>query len=324
MINIYYKSDNRVNVSNQGALTLFYLRRLRGVITMCQIIEDFKMSLIEDGKSPKTIESYVGDIKAFIEFLGDKGVEFNGTLQRFYVVSYKNFLVESNYEVATINKKINSIHALNRYLVATGDMKEIVVENSKDRVKIAYGSEKQVEVYSDKEVERIVFYIQNEEKVSKRNKVIVMLLLYTGVRVSELCSIKIKDIDFLNYSIKIYGKGGKFREVPLKFDLADVIKEYIKDRDYTVKDSEYLIIGQRGALKRDAINTMLERLTKDIGMVNKLKPHTFRHTFCTRLINRGVPISTVSKLEGLSSVDTTATFYINSSREEKLKAVNLL
>ncbi len=306
------------------ALTLFYLKKLKGVKIMCQVIEDLKISLVEDGKSSKTIESYVGDIKAFIEFLGDKGAEFNGTLQRFYVVSYKNFLVESNYEVATINKKINSIHALNRYLVATGAMKEIVVENSKDRIKIAYGSEKQVEVYSDKEVERILFYIQNEENVSKRNKVIVMLLLYTGVRVSELCSIKIKDIDFLNYSIKIYGKGGKFREVPLKFDLADVIKEYIKDRDYNVKDSEYLVIGQRGALKRDAINTMLERLTKDIGMVNKLKSHTFRHTFCTRLINRGVPISTVSKLAGHSSVDTTATFYINSSREEKLKAVNLL
>jgi integrase/recombinase XerD len=297
---------------------------LKGVKKMWKLIENFKMSLIENGKSPKTIESYVGDIKAFKEFLTANGVEFNGALQRFYVVSYKNFLVESNYEVATINKKINSIHALNRYLVAIGDMKEIVVENSKDRVKIAYGSEKQVEVYTDKEVDRMFFYIQNEEKVSKRNKVIVMLLLYTGVRVSELCGIKIRDIDFLNYSIKIYGKGGKFREVPLKFDLADAIKEYIKDRDYNAKDSEYLIVGQRGALRRDAINTMLERLTDEIGMINRLKPHTFRHTFCTRLINRGVPISTVSKLAGYSSVDTTMTFYINSSREGKMKAVSLL
>jgi integrase/recombinase XerD len=76
-----------------------------------------------------------------------------------------------------------------------------------------------------------------------------MLLLYTGVRVSEVCSIKIKDIDFLNYSIKIYGKVGKFGEVPLKFDLADTIKEYIKDRDYSLKDSKYLVIGQRGALR---------------------------------------------------------------------------
>ena len=140
---------------SKEALALFLCGKFREARCMCKIIEDFRISLIEDGKSPKTIESYIGDIKPFIEFLGDKGVEFNGTLQRFYIVSYKNFLVESNYEVATINKKINSIHALNRYLVATGAMKEIVVENSKDRVKIAYGSEKQVEVYSDKEVEKV-------------------------------------------------------------------------------------------------------------------------------------------------------------------------
>lgn len=69
---------------------------------------------------------------------------------------------------------------------------------------------------------------------------------------------------------------------------------------------------------------MLERLTDEIGMVNKLKTYTFRHTFCRGLINRGVPISTVSKLAGHSSVDTTATFYINSSREEKMRAVILL
>ena len=67
---------------------------------MCQITDDFKISLIEDGKISKTIESYVGGIKAFIEFL-----------------------VESNYEVATINKKINSIHELNKCLVETRLMK---------------------------------------------------------------------------------------------------------------------------------------------------------------------------------------------------------
>jgi len=115
------------------ALALFLCKKIKEGKCMCKVIEDFKISLIEVGKSPKTIESYIGDIKAFIEFLASKGVELNGTLQRFYVVSYKNFLVESNYEVATINKKTNSIHALNRYLVATGEMKEIAVENSKDR-----------------------------------------------------------------------------------------------------------------------------------------------------------------------------------------------
>lgn len=110
-------------VRNIGSFS--HAKKLKGGITMCKIIEDFKISLIEDGKSPKTIESYVGDIRAFIVFLTTKAVDFNGNLQRFYVVSYKTHLVETNYEVATINKKINSIHALNRYLIASGDMKKI-------------------------------------------------------------------------------------------------------------------------------------------------------------------------------------------------------
>lgn len=63
----------------------FHVKKLKGVKMMCQIIEDFKISLIEDGKSPKTIESYVGDIKAFIEFLGTRGVEFNSNLQRLFM-----------------------------------------------------------------------------------------------------------------------------------------------------------------------------------------------------------------------------------------------
>lgn len=105
----------------------FHIKELKRSEDGVAINWRFQKELIEDGKSPKTIESYVGDIKPFKEFLTAKGVGFNGTLQRFYVVSYKNFLVESNYEVSTINKKINSIHALNRYLIATGGMKGIVV-----------------------------------------------------------------------------------------------------------------------------------------------------------------------------------------------------
>jgi integrase/recombinase XerD len=102
----------------------------------------------------------------------------------------------------TINKKVNSIHSFNRYLVDNGCTKDIVVDITKDRVKLSYGSERQVEVLTDKQVERILFYIQNDEKVSKRNRMIIFLLLYTGLRVSELCEIKIKNI-VLNSSNKL-------------------------------------------------------------------------------------------------------------------------
>jgi integrase/recombinase XerD len=95
-------------------------KKLKGGITMCKIIEDFKISLIEDGKSIKTIESYVGDTSAFVTFLKGKGVDFNGEMKRLYIASYRNHLIENQYELSTINKKVNSIQSFNKYLVDNG------------------------------------------------------------------------------------------------------------------------------------------------------------------------------------------------------------
>lgn len=258
-----------------------------------------KIHLEEDGKSAKTIESYIGDTAAFVAFLEGKGVEFNGEMKRFYVTSYRKYLIESQYELTTINKKVNSIQSFNKHLVEYGYSKENVVNIAKDKVKLAYGSERQVEVLTDRQVEQILFYIQNEEKVSKRNRMIILILLYTGLRVSELCDIRIKNIDFLTAHLKVFGKGGKLREIPLKSEVVEAIKEYLVERSINqFKDSEFLILGQRGAIQRDAVNTMLEKLTVSSGIDVRLKPHTFRHTFCTRLVSKGVPLTTVSKLAG--------------------------
>ncbi|WBW97311.1 tyrosine-type recombinase/integrase [Oceanirhabdus sp. W0125-5] len=282
---------------------------------MNTIVKNFERHLIEDGKSIKTIESYVGDVTGLIKYLESMGVEFDGTLKRFYITSYKNNLIENGYEPTTINKKINSFMSLNNYLIEKGYMNEVVIDLRKDRVKIATGSEHQVEVFSDRLVERILFYIQNQKKVRLRDRMIIQILMFIGVRVSELCDIKIKNIDFLTGHLKVIGKGGKLREVPLKPEVVESIKEYLVVRNKNpYRDSEYLLLGQRGAIKRDAVNTLLEKYTRQGEFEVKLKPHTFRHTFCTRLINKGVPITTVSKLAGHSSVETTARFYINSSK----------
>ncbi|WP_099192885.1 tyrosine-type recombinase/integrase [Tepidibacter mesophilus] len=164
-------------------------------------------------------------------------------------------------------------------------MKENVINLRKDRVKIATGSEQQVEVFSEMLVEKLLFYIQDQHKVSPRDKMIILLLLFTGVRVSELCNIKIKNIDFLTGHLKVLGKGGKIREIPLKSEVVESVKEYMIERNKNpYKNSEYLILGQRGAIKRDAVNTLLEKHTIQGNFEKRLKPHTFRHTFCTTII----------------------------------------
>ena len=289
-----------------------------------EIVQGFARYLTEDGKRTKTVESYGGDTTGFLAYLAQMGTEFTGDLKRFHITSYRNNLVENGYEASTVNKKINSLQSFNRWLVDKGLTSETVIDLRKDRVKVASGSEKQVEVYTEQQLERLLFFVQGE-KVSARDRAVVLTLLYTGVRVSELCDVSVKNIDFLTSHLKVVGKGGKVREVPLKPEVMEAIKDYLSVRvKNSHSDSEQLFLGQRGPLQRDAVNTLLERLTVRAGLNVRLKPHTFRHTFCTRLVGKGVPLTTVSKLAGHAGIETTARFYINSSRDDKIRAVGML
>ncbi|RNB90216.1 integrase [Brevibacillus nitrificans] len=289
------------------------------------VIQHFEQYLVENGIAPKTIESYVGDVKAFCVYLEGMGVEQPTDLKRFYVSSYKNHLMENKYAVATVNKKINSLQAFNLFLIDRKLTTEQVVTLRKDRIKVAAGSEGEVEVFSEQEVNQLLFFVQDRSKVSLRNHLIVWLLLYTGVRVSELCGIQLSDLDYLTNTLRVTGKGGKYREIPLRPDLVDLIKEYIRSerQENKHRDSLYLLLSQRGEkMHKDAVNTLLEGLEKQLGF--KLYPHKFRHTFCSRLLKKGVPLTTVSKLAGHAHIQTTAHYYINTSRQDKEQAVALL
>lgn len=286
-------------------------------------IESFESHLREQGKAEKTIQSYTGDTAQFLAYLESKELSFDGILGRLTINSYKNHLIKENYEPTTINKKLNSLQSFNDFLIHEDIMTGKVVELGRDRIKIAKGSEKPVEVYSEETVETLLFHLEKTKYI--RDKVVMQLLLFTGVRVSELCSIRIRDIDFLSHQLKVIGKGGKYREIPLKVEVVETIKRYLLER---IKNkhfkSEYLLLGQRGSMGRDAINRILIRITREAKLTQKLKPHACRHTFCTSLIAKGVPLTTVSKLAGHASIETTARFYIGCSRQEKINAVNML
>lgn len=187
-------------------------------------------------------------------------MEFNGQLQRYQITSYKKNLIEADYEINTINKKINSLVCFNHWLIRQKLMDELVVDLRKDKIRVASGSEKEVEVYTDDEVDRLMFYIQDPNKVSIRDRLIVNLLLFTGVRVSELVHIRMGDIDFLTMQLRVSGKGGKVREVPLRAEVVEVAREYMdtERRVHKYHDSEYLLLTQRsGKMDRDTVNRVL-------------------------------------------------------------------
>ena len=114
----------------------------------------------------------------------------------------------------------------------------------------------------------LIFHLESKSKAI-RDKAVIELLLYTGVRVSELVSIRIKDIDFLSHQLKVIGKGGKYREIHLKPEVTETIKKYLLERRQNpYYKSEYLLLGQRG----NAINRILIESLKRRKLVQKLKP----------------------------------------------------
>ena len=287
------------------------------------ILKAFEEDLVADGKAKQTIISYTGDARDFLKWLNNKEVKFEGNIKRFFITQYKDYLQNEKYAIDTVNKKINSLACFNQFLLREKYTHDLVVF-AKDKIKIAKGSEGQVEIFSDEEIERILFYLENKA-VSLRNKVIVHTLLYTGVRAGELVAIKICNIDFLTSHLKVIGKGQKMREIPLKAEILTLIKEYLdtERKENKFRDSEYLLVSQRSEkLDRDTINKVLNRIAKDLNI--KIFPHKFRHTFCSLVIAKGVAITTVSQIAGHSNIQTTMDYYINTSKEEKEAAVNLL
>lgn len=290
-------------------------------------IREFESYLLADGKAPKTVSSYVSDIRAFHKYLSEQGINDVKRITRAHITGFKNLMLKREYKPATINKAINSLNAYTNYLIEQNMIPAQVplVKSRQDRVKVSSDCQHNVEVFIEEDLNAILRYVDTSGNLSTRDRLIVYFLLYTGCRVSELCSVKIKDMNLLSGSLQILGKGGKLREVPLRFDLVEMIQTYIKtDRSLSkFSSSEYLFVSQRAdRLNRDTVNKVLSKIGEATNF--HIFPHKLRHQFCSKLVAAGVPLTTVSRLAGHADPSTTAEYYVNTSRQEKENAVNLL
>ena len=151
--------------------------------------------------------------------------------------------------------------------------------------------------YSSTELERIKDACKND-----RDKAIVMFLLSTGCRISEVCALNVSDIDFHSMECNVLGKGNKERTVFIDEVTGMILKRYLDSR---TDGSEALFSGKGSdRLKPHGIRIMLKRIEERSGVPN-VHPHRFRRTLATNLINRGMPIQDVAAILGHDRVDTT-------------------
>ena len=168
-------------------------------------------------------------------------------------------------------------------------------------------------IYKD-ELEKILSYTFSGN-FSFRNKAIIHLLYSSGIRVSELVNIKIKDIDLKEKTIKITGKGNKQRIVLFGNVCKNMLEEYITDR-------EYLFLNNKGTrLTQSGVEYIVSNISLKSNVRTKFTPHTLRHTFATHMLDNGSSLVTVQKLLGHNDLETTS-IYTHVSNE-RLRRVYL-
>lgn len=149
---------------------------------------------------------------------------------------------------------------------------------------------------------------------NKRDKAIIMVLLNTGCRISEVCGMNTEDINTKDREIVVYGKGRKERTVYFDQVTAWVLNDYIKN---SKEESEPLFCGKRGnRITPGGVRAMLDTLEGKCGVTN-IHPHRFRRTFATNMINRGMPIQEVAALMGHDKIETTMKYIYQSKERTK-------
>lgn len=266
--------------------------------------------------SDNTEKNYELDLFKYFEYLDKNNLNYL-TVKYKDVSNFTLFLAKQNYKSTTINRIDSSIRSFYNYL----ELEEKINGNpfkAASNLKVP----KRLPNYFKYDEYLTMISVIDKDDYEYRNRLILEMLFATGLRVSELSNIKIKDIDFSEREIKIMGKGSKERFVFYNKECAIVLDSYLKEcrsKLLNGKDSEYLFINHLGDKLTDrGIRLIIDKIVKKSCIKSKVSPHTFRHTFATMLLNEGCNIKSVQELLGHSSLGTTGIYTHLTNDEVRL------
>jgi len=283
-----------------------------------ELLRDFLTYLsVEKGLSKNTIESYSIDLKKFQDFLSLKNKNF-ASFTRADVVDFIETLRNKGYSISSTCRFISSIKSLCKYLIIENVIKEDPSENllTPKRWERLPKSLTVSEVRSFLELDTPI-----DKPTMMRDSVMLELLYSSGLRVSELVSLKVEDINLEAGFIRVLGKGSKERVVPVNIRAIGRLRGYLnKARQEILKkrQSSYLFVTGRGrSLTRQRFWQTIKTLGRKKGI--DLSPHTLRHSFATHLLEGGADLRSVQKMLGHSDISTTQIY--TKVTTERLKKV---
>lgn len=254
---------------------------------------------VERGLSQNTIDAYRRDLTHFTEFLSSLDIEDLALIKRTHLNLFVKEMRDKSYSPTSVTRNIASLRGWFGWLCTN----EIIVHNPTLSIEQPKLLKKLPKVLTIKEVDSIL-----NKHLSVIERAVFELLYSAGLRVSELVDIKLQNIDLKSNYVRCIGKGSKERLVPIGNRAQEIIKKYLKDRDYYVQkynlNSKFLFISEKGRkITRQDVYVIIQKLGSKID--KDISPHTLRHSFATHLLENGADLRVVQELLGHSDVSTT-------------------
>ncbi len=284
-------------------------------VDLIQIKEYFLKSILDQKNySKKTFENYNRDLNKFFKFLNDYKIKdikkITKETVRLYFLKQKN----NNISNRTLGRYYSSLNSFFLYSIEH----EYIDVNPLKFIDYPKYTKKIPEYIYDSQLEKLLNEKTSENvEIELRNKLIIHLLLDTGVRVSELVNIKVHDIDLEERIIKVFGKGSKERFVFFTSKTKELLTNYlIKRKEKAITDN--LLINYKGEkLTERSVQKIIKSVGEKIGL--DIHPHLLRHTFATDLLNKGADIRMIQELLGHENLDTTQIYtHVSNSRVKEV------
>ncbi|PEP84927.1 MULTISPECIES: tyrosine-type recombinase/integrase [Bacillus] len=301
------------------------------------MLHKYRKYLIDKGKSQNTLLSYINDLQIFFQEmrLNPDSYVISNDIKK-WIRDMLNPREGKALSVSTINRRLNTLRSYFSWAEREQYIKVNPMTDIKD-LKVADEEYEKIMWLTEKEFEALLERMRkypvktrgvNPEEKYRRDRAIIYILTYAGLRVEELSSLKITDIDLDLKKIRVIGKGTKVRTIPMSNFLYNEVLDWLQFRNKIAKDKEivnqspYVFYSQRSEkFSIRGIQAMIENYsTSD----KKLTPHMFRHTFCKWMLKAtNNDIEKIRRLAGHSHISTT-TRYLKNSFDELTDAVEAM
>lgn len=260
--------------------------------------------------SHNTVISYKNDIEDFLSFIKNEKMapSLLGIKNSRACKNYISYISNNDLASTTINRKLSSLKSFYNFLYKN----DLIRENYFQEVTAPKIGKRLPKILKDTEIMMLFNACDKNTPLGCRNYCLLEILYGCGLRVNELCSLQIKDIDFSELTITVRGKGNKDRIVIMYEDMAYDLKRYIStfrlDLLYRSKDenNRNVFLNKNGtSLTPRGVRVILNKLINDCHETFHISPHMLRHSFATALLNNGADIRSVQELLGHESLSTT-------------------